>query len=147
VDFARKQLNDHLDNELSIIPFRFKYLSTLHELLKSNDYLHMSTVTMKTLPKIGYIALLGNHPIAAGFLRRVEGGYAQIDTLTSNKAFGSLIRHQGIKLVVENLLQDAKDLNLHGIIAFSVDDGILDRAETLGFKTLPHSLIALNLSK
>lgn len=138
---------DHLDKEISIIPFRFKYLSTLHDLLKTNDYLHISTVNMKTLPKIGYIALLGGHPIAAGFLRRVEGGYAQIDTLTSNKNFGSLVRHQGIKLVVDTLLQDAKDLKLHGIIAFSTDDGVLSRAEQLGFKSLPHSLIALNMSK
>lgn len=135
-----------MDNELSIIPFRFKYLSTLHELLNSNDYLGISEVNMKTLPKIGYIALMGGHPIAAGFLRRVEGGYAQFDTLTSNKHFGSLVRHKGIELIVDHLLQDAKDLRLKGIIAFTTDDGILDRADKMGFKTLTHSVIALKLT-
>lgn len=139
------QQREVLVNEVSLIPFRYRYLSILHDLLKSNDYLNISTVNMKTLPKIGYVALLGGHPIAAGFLRRVEGGYAQIDTLTSNKHFGSQIRHQGIKVVIDALIQDAKDLKLHGIIAFTQDDGILSRAEALGFKALTHQLIALKL--
>jgi hypothetical protein len=134
-------------DEVSIIPFKFKYLGILHDILKSNDYLHISTVNMKTLPKIGYIALLGGHPIAAGFLRRVEGGYAQLDTLTSNKYFGSQVRHQGIKKVVDALLQDAKDLKLHGIIAFTEDSGVLSRAKELDFKELPHKLIGLKLGQ
>lgn len=100
---------------------------------------------MKTLPKIGYMVLRNGHPVAAGFLRRVEGGYGQLDTLTSNPMFGSLIRHQALELVVNTLLQDAKDLNMLGIISFSVDKGILERAKGLGFHTLPHSLIALSL--
>lgn len=140
-------LQNLLDNEVSIIPFRFKYLHILHDLLKSNDYLHISTVNMKTLPKIGYIALLGNHPIAAGFLRRVEGGYAQLDTLTTSKHFGSQVRNQGINKVVDALLLDAKDLRLHGVIAFTEEKSIRDRAEVLGFKVLPnHSLMALKLT-
>ncbi len=146
MDIERKNQDNLLDKELSIIPFRFKYLSTLHDLLNSNNYIGISDVNMKTLPKIGYIALLGGHPIAAGFLRRVEGGYAQLDTLTSNKMFGSLIRHQGIELVVNHLIQDAKDLRLKGIIAFTTDDGILERADQRGFTTLTHSVIALKLT-
>ncbi len=139
------QQRNPLVNEVSIIPFRYKYLSVLHDLLDSNQYAHTHTVTMKSLPKIGYIALLGGHPIAAGFLRRVEGGYAQIDTLTSNKLFGSQVRHEGIRLVVDSLIADAKNLKLKGIIAFTNDDGILDRAETIGFKCLTHSVISLCL--
>lgn len=106
----------------------------------------MSTVNMKTLPKIGYMALLNGHPIAAGFLRRVEGGYAQFDTFTTNPLFGSLIRNQGINLVIDSLLGDAKDLKLHGIIAFTEDSGILNRAASIGFKILDHKLIVLKLS-
>jgi len=131
--------------EVNLIPFRFKYLKTLHDLLESNDYIGLSDVNMKTLPKIGYIATMNGHPIAAGFLRRVEGGYGQLDTLTSNKFFGSKIRHAGIVKVVDALLEDAKDLKLKGIVAFTVDSGILKRSADLGFKELPHKLIALKL--
>ena len=76
---------------------------------------------------------MNNHPIAAGFLRRVEGGYAQLDTLTSNKHLGSIVRHQGITIIVNTLIQYAKDLQLRGIIAFNSDCSILRRSEELGF--------------
>lgn len=131
--------------EISLIPFRYKYLKALHDLLNSNDYVGISDVNMKTLPKIGYIAMMNGHPIAAGFLRRVEGGYAQFDTLTSNRYFGSQVRHEGIKKVVDALVSDAKDLQLRGIIAFTVDSGIIKRAEDIGFQSLKHSVIALKL--
>lgn len=116
-------------------------------MLKSQHYVDTSHITMKTLPKIGYIALLNKHPIAAGFLRRVEGGYAQLDGLTSNAHFGSLIRHEGIKKVVDALLSDAKDLRLNGIMAFTEDQGVLDRAKTIGFQVVNQTLIALPLTK
>lgn len=112
-------------------------------MLSDREYLGISTVNMQTLPKIGYIALLNKQPIAAGFLRRVEGGYAQLDTLVSNPYYGSLIRHEGIDKVVKALIDDAKDLKLHGIIAFSSDSGVLSRAETLGFTQINQSLIVL----
>lgn len=112
-------------------------------MLKDREYLAISTVNMQTLPKIGYLALLNKQPIAGGFLRRVEGGYAQLDTLVSNPYYGSLIRHEGIDKVVKALIEDAKDLKLHGIIAFSNDIGVLNRAETMGFTQLNHTLIVL----
>lgn len=132
-------------NEISIVPFRFKYLKALQSILETNDYIGISDVNMKTLPKIGYIAMMGGYPIAAGFLRRVEGGYAQLDTLTTNKTYGSLVRHQGIEGIVKTLIQDAKDLQLHGIVAFTSDYSVIKRSEDLGFQTLKHSLIALKL--
>lgn len=134
------------DNEISVVPFRYKYLKALLDLLESNNFLHLAEINMKTLPKIGYMALLNGHPIAAGFLRRVEGGYAQIDTLTSAKHFGSKLRHQGIEAVLNQLIEDANDLDLKGIIAFTEDDGILARAEAMGFHMPPKQrLIALKL--
>jgi len=122
---------------MNLVPFKFKYLSLLHELLKSNDYLGISEVNMKTLPKIGYMALINDHPIAAGFLRRVEGGYAQLDTLTSNKLFGSQLRHEGINLVVNELIEESKRLKLHGIIALTKDEGVISRSKKLDFSELP----------
>ncbi len=131
--------------DISLIPFRFKYLKALHDLLLSNDYIGISDVNMKTLPKIGYIAMMNGHPIAAGFLRRVEGGYGQLDTLTSNKYFGSKIRHDGIVKVVNALIEEATDLKMKGLIAFTIDEGVLKRSAEIGFKMLPQRLIALKL--
>lgn len=131
--------------EVSVVPFKFCHLPMLYEMLNSQQYLDISHISMKTLPKIGYIALLNKQPIAAGFLRRVEGGYAQMDGLTSHAHFGGMIRHDCISKVVNRLLEDAKDLKLQGIIAFTKDRGVLKRAKELGFKTTEQTLIALPL--
>jgi hypothetical protein len=138
---------DHLDNQLSIVPFRYKYLPALLEMLNSQKYLGISTVNMKTLPKIGYMVLLRNYPVAAGFLRRVEGGYAQMDGLTSNPMFGSLIRHEAINLVVNSLISDAKDLKLQGILAFTGDKSVIKRSEDIGFRVIEQTLIVLSLKE
>jgi hypothetical protein len=131
--------------EINLLAFKHCHLSLLKELLTSQkSHLH-DIVTMKTLPKIGYIALLGDHPIAAGFLRKVEPCYAQIDTLASNANFGSKIRHQGITLVVNSLMEDAKRLKLEGIIAFTGDSGVLKRAGDQGFHVIPQTIIVKRL--
>lgn len=114
-------------------------------MLNSNDYLHISQINMKTLPKVGYMALMNGHPIAAGFLRRVEGGYAQLDTLTSNKHFGSQVRHLGITKVLDSLLSEAKDLKLHGIVSFTSEDAIVTRAQSMGFQVINQTIITLKL--
>jgi hypothetical protein len=131
--------------EVNVIPFKFKHLELLHEMLKSQNYARICDIEMRTLPKIGYIALLNNQPIAAGFLRRLEPSFAQIDTLVSNAHFGSIIRHQGIQLVVSSLIQDAKALQLEGILATTSDTGVLSRAKELGFVEVDQKLIALKL--
>ncbi len=117
----------------------------LFDMLKSQQYLDISHINMKTLPKIGYIALLGKTPIAAGFLRRVEGGYAQMDGLCSNAQFGSIVRHEGVSKVVQALISEAKDLKLQGIIGFTQDTSVLKRAKDIGFKTVEQSIIALSI--
>lgn len=134
-----------MDNEISVIPFKFKYLPLLLDMLKDRDFVNISQISMKTLPKIGYIAFMHNQPIAAGFLRRVEGGYAQMDTLVSNPYFGSLIRNDGIIKVVSSLIEEAKVLRLEGIVAFTKDEGVLKRALSIGFIEVNQQLIALNL--
>lgn len=131
-----------MDN-ITILPFKFKHLPLLHDLLTSNQYEGICHIDMKTLPKIGYIVLLGKVPIAAGFLRRLEPCFAQIDTLASNAYMGSLVRHQGITMVVDALIADAKVLKLKGIVSHTSNQGVLKRAEVLGFHVVKETIIAL----
>lgn len=129
--------------EINIEPFKFKHLPMLLDILNSQDYNGISDITMQTLPKIGYIAIMNNQPIAAGFLRRVEPCYAQLDTLCSNKMFGSIIRHSGITKIVDELLREAKSLKLEGVIAHTKDDGILARAKLIGFHIIEQTVIGI----
>jgi hypothetical protein len=128
--------------EINLIPFKHKHLPLVLELLKSRQYVGISDITTKTLPKIGYIAMLGDQPVACGFLRRLEPFYAQLDTLSSSAYFGSDIRHLGINKCVFALIDDAKRLKLKGIISHTSDPGILSRAQSIGFHIVEQTIIA-----
>jgi hypothetical protein len=140
--------HNRLDNtkiELNIIPFKFKHLEMLkdmHKLQNSDSYGYLS---MKTLPKLGYIVMIGKQPIAAGFLRRLEPCYGQIDTLVSNPMFGSIIRHKAIDLLVNELIRDAYRLKLQGILGITQDNGTINRALSMGFTMINQTLMALLL--
>lgn len=111
-------------------------------MLEAQEYPDMGDLNMKTLPKIGYIALIDKQPVAAAFLRKVEGGIvAQVDGLTSNPYFGSIIRHIGINKVLTGIIEDAKDLKLKGLICFCQDLPTIKRAEATGFTLIQHSSI------
>lgn len=116
----------------------------MHESQKSSD---VRAITYKTLPKIGYITHVGKMPVAAGFLRRVEPCYAQIDTLVTNAYCGAILRNAGIEKVIDSLLMEAKRLKLKGIIAHTQDSSTLRRAEALGFHIVPQTIIALSLQE
>lgn len=96
---------------------------------------------MEDLPKIGYIAFLGKQAVAAGFLRRIEPNYAQLDTFLSSPYFGSQVRHEAMTKIVDALVSDAKDLNLKGLLAITTDHGIVERAKEIGFTTLNQALL------
>lgn len=123
-------------------------LSHLHLMLGTQKYMGVSDITNETLPAIGYVTFKDEAPIAAGFLRMVEGGFAQLDTLMSNASYSSEIRHEAISTVVEELISEAKKLNLHGILATSKDESTIMRALSLGFHVVEEQkLIALPLKE
>ena len=131
---------DHLDS-VHIVPFKHKYLDTLKEMHRFNGNALNIELSMKDLPKIGYIALLGKQPVAAGFMRRVEPNYAQLDTFLSNPYMGSQIRHKGLTMITDALLEDAADLGLKGVLVITKDESIMKRAQIEGFIVVPQTLL------
>lgn len=111
----------------------------------------MADVTNETLPEIGFVAIQWvsddcGIPTAAGFLRRVEGGFAQMDTLMSNAQQSSELRHEAISKCVDKLIIEAKNLNLYGVLATSSDNSTIMRALSMGFHLVENQkLIALPL--
>lgn len=122
-------------------PSMFDHLSYLHE---SNG--KVLGETPESLPQIGYIATEGSIVVAAGFLRKVEGKMALLDTLATNADCPPAIRHDGIQAIVNSLIDTAKQLELKYFMAFTVDDGIIKRALSLGFNVTDQRLIVLDLS-
>lgn len=134
-------LRNHLDNSLNLLVFKHKHYPLLQDMLKDQECPWKEFISYKTLPKIGYIVTLQDQPIATGFLRKVEGGYGQLDTFATNPYFGSKLRHAAIEMIVDALMDDAKRLKLHGLLVFSHDSGIIKRSEERGFKPLPDTLL------
>jgi len=132
--------------EIKVYPFKVsKHLELLQEMLHSQQY--DSPILGSSIPKIGYIAMLGDQPLAAGFLRRVECDVvAQIDGLTSNKAFGSILRHKAIDMVVDQLILEAKSMKIQGIIAFTKEISVINRAKQRNFSVLSEIVISCTLS-
>lgn len=129
---------------ITIVPYDNTYYEDLIVLHASNG--SKLGETPESLPQIGYIATEGSTVVAAGFLRRVEGNMALLDTLATNKALSSDMRHDGISAVVDSLIKEAKRLELKYFMAFTVDDGIIQRAFDLGFAITNQRLIVLDLS-
>jgi hypothetical protein len=107
---------------------------------------HLDAPTMEEIPLIGYISFIDEMPIAAAFLRRVEGGYGQIDGLVSNPECPGHLRHQALDIVIKKCIQDAKVLKLKNLMAFSIDVAAMARAKRLNFVELPHCLLAIDLN-
>lgn len=119
----------------------------LLDMHNSQKYVHTDVLKFKTLPKVGYIAYIGKTPVAAGFLRRLEPCFAQLDTLVSNAYCGALLRNDGINKVVDALIEEGKKLKLKGIIAHTQDKSTIVRAQSIGFHIVPETIIALSLQE
>lgn len=130
---------------IEVQAFQESYLDLLHGMLMSQEH-STHEITPESIPQIGYIAFEGSIPVACGFLRKVEGGYAQIDGLTSNPDMPSEVRHKALSFIVDTLIQEAKHLKMIGIISFTKDYSIIKRAKDCGFQVLQHQVIALSLS-
>lgn len=124
-----------------------KHLEPLEMMHIAHEYKDMEAISQEVLPNIGYICYSNQEYqyVAAGFLRMVEGGYAQIDTLVTNPAIEPSIRHEAINLLVSTLIQRAKELKLKGIYALTLQKDIIERAEATGFRVIDHKVVALRL--
>ncbi len=115
--------------------YQRSYFDLLQGMLSSQNVTNQEDITEDSIPEIGFMAFEGSIPVAAAFLRRVEGGFAQLDGLVSNPECPSHIRHLGIDGVVSNVLNSAKKLGIKGVIAFTANKSTIVRASSLGFSS------------
>lgn len=99
------------------------------------------------MPAIGFVAYYDGQPGAMAFLRRVEGGYGQLDGLVSNPESLGSHRSACIDAVVKEVINEAKAKGIKALMAYSIDKNTLVRSLSHGFVQQPHTLIALDLSE
>lgn len=114
--------------------------------LKERD---MTISITEDIPSLGVVAIADtNVKIAAGFLRLTDGNKtAWLEGLTTNPKESSQQRSRAIDLVVEGLIQKARDLGIKNIMAYTVEYSIILRSFAHGFKQCPHVLIGLQLEE
>lgn len=132
-------------------------MSTHMQVCRFNKELHAHTLfdilikqdhpipSPNEFPEYGYIAIDKDLPVAIAFLRRVEGGYAQIDGLCSNPEASPAQRHEALDSVISKVIDTAKELGIHRLVCFTKDQSVCERSKKYNFKPLPHVLIVKEL--
>lgn len=108
---------------------------------------NMSSELIEQLPEIGFVARDQEGSIAAGFLRRVEGGLVLLDSLIANPKASGKRRSYALDRVVEALLEKAREFKWMKVLAFTKERAILKRSVKHGFQVLNHVVIGIEMSK
>lgn len=123
---------------------REEHNNILKSWLKARD--HYLPVD-EEMPETGLIAYYDNIPAAAVFLRKVEGGYGQIDGLTSNPDLESSVRSDALDMVINHILIIAKNDGIKQLISFTSDKNTLLRSLRHGFAKFPtHTVVMIDLN-
>lgn len=97
---------------------------------KARNYL-VSPLFM--LPPNGLVICDGDTPVAMGFLMRTDAGVAGPCHLASNPVAAGKIRHQALDLLLNSLVERAKELGHRVICAETNLEPLVDRYKRLGF--------------
>lgn len=96
--------------------------------LRNMDY-HLSS----DLPSYGLIAIEKNVPYAMGFVRRMEGPYAMLDSYISNPMSPYNRRDKCLDIITKKLVEWCEINAITKIVAFSENNAIVKRAQLHGF--------------
>ncbi len=98
--------------------------------------------TIDDMPAIGVVVYAGGVIAAMAFLRRVEGGFGQIDGLCTDPEASPELRHQAIEEAVSKIVTKAKELSLKSLMGLSADYSTITRVCSLhGFTIEPHIVL------
>jgi len=128
---------------MRIIPFNLDCKSHIQAWVNKREL----KIDLNTLPKFGLIALDKGTPMAAGFIREVEGGFGMIDSFITDPEASSALRDEALNRITAKLIKIAKYNKVNQLIAYTVDKNTLVRSLSHGFVQLDHSVMALDLSK
>ena len=104
----------------------------------------MDDSMVDSLPKVGVMAeWLDGTPVAAGYLRVVEGGYAIIDSLIADPASDKTRRNEALDGIITRLIVDGRRLGMKSLLAICELPATIERAKTHGFD--PSAFMALTL--
>lgn len=123
---------------ITLHKYKFSDMPTVLSWVKTHS---MDEDLISDLPEIGYIARSGATPIAAAFLRKVEGNFVLFDSLISDPTLPPELRDDALDLLGEQLIRTAKELEFKTIVGITKDKFTYMRALRLGFVHTSHALL------
>lgn len=99
------------------------------------------------MPKVGFVAIEEDTLVAYCALRMVEGQSGMVDGLTTNPECSAKQRHAASDLVIKACINEAKELKLKSLIAYSLYEATVKRSIRNGFVELPHVCLAYDLNR
>lgn len=127
---------------MQIVPFSTDDIDELNYWLKRREF---PLWDVETLPSWGYKAQKSDQIIAVGFLRFCEGNIGMMDSFATNPHALSHDRHEGLNLLINYLIDKAKDECLKSIFFFTKEQCIIDRTHDFGFKEFPAKILCRDL--
>lgn len=91
-------------------------------------------VPAQALPPNGYIALVGEKPIVAGFLYRTDSNLGWLEWIVSNPDSTFDERTTAINELLETIFQRAKELKIQAIFTSSNNETLIKRLAEQGFQ-------------
>lgn len=124
----------------------------VREFDRGNDYAlaaswwekrHYLVAPMFMLPPNGLVVCDGDTPVAIGFLMRTDAGVAGPCHLVSNPDEPGEIRHQALDLLIQSLIERAKELGHRVICAETNLERLVERYKNLGFTVTDTGVFAM----
>lgn len=111
-----------------------------------HEWLSLRGVDVKDedIAPYGWIAFVKDEPIGVAFLRRTDH-IAYLEGMTTNPNQSSRNRHLAMDSLTVTIIDWAKEVGIKSLIAYTVNEGIIERANKWGFRNTPHTLMVLNL--
>lgn len=103
---------------------------------------NMDINLVNDLPEHGLIAIKDGIPIAMGFIRRIEGEYAMLDSYITDPKAAAPVRDRALETIGRKLIDMARNGGCKTLLAFSTDAHILARGVRWGFVPLEHKFMA-----
>lgn len=112
--------------------------------LKSRN---ISSDIAKNLPDIGFLISDAHRPVVIGFLRQVEGNLGICEGFCTNPEIEPSLRNEANDLMVQQLIETGRSMNLTTLMAWTRDNNTLERSLRHGFVKSPSVLISYDLSQ
>lgn len=116
-----------------IVVDRFNLQSDFRKLCDWRNTRGLSSLQKEDLPKEGAVAFYYGMAVAMGFLRKIEGNMAMLDSYITDPEMAADWRNACLDQLTSHLVGVAKKEKITGLIAYSQDTHTIKRAQQHGF--------------